>query len=225
MKKEICKKLIMSNIHPTTTILQMAYQSIAKLEGIIEDVQITMDSWNYPTYFLILKTKAHNGYLIILGRPWLATADAFINCRSRDIIIYDGHNSRKISLYPPVKLTFEYKGMLWIDEPKSFAVLSTITINEHVEELEEIPKFFKEYTTLEIVREIGESSRSNLQNKIFNIIYQYQETFLSLFKFPLTHIVPKGEAFREIIKVFHSLFLHPCSLNSFVQLLDHNNLT
>lgn len=47
-------------MHPTTTILQMEYKSIAKPKGIIEYIQITINSWNYPSNLLFLKIKAHN---------------------------------------------------------------------------------------------------------------------------------------------------------------------
>lgn len=38
---------------------------------------VSIDSWEYPTDFLVLQPKTKfNGYPIILGRPWLATFDA-----------------------------------------------------------------------------------------------------------------------------------------------------
>lgn len=69
---------------------------------------------------------------------------------------------------------------------------------------------------------IGESSISNIQDGIFNIPYKEKPNFLSL---PLTHIISRGEAFREKTKVFHSLFPHACSLNSLVQLLYNSMLS
>lgn len=44
MIAEVVNKLKLYDMHPIITILQMADQSIAKLEGIIKDVQVTMDS-------------------------------------------------------------------------------------------------------------------------------------------------------------------------------------
>lgn len=70
------------------------------------------------------------------------------------------------------------------------------------------------------MKEIRESSRSNLQNVIFNIPDQGKSKLLSLFEYPLTHIIPKREVFRERIKVFHSLFCNHNSFNSLVQLQD-----
>lgn len=82
----------------------MADQSVAKPEGIVEGVQITVDCWSYPVDFLILQTKTKNtGYPVILGRSWLATATAFIDCRSGDMTISNGQNSKTLSLYPPAQ--------------------------------------------------------------------------------------------------------------------------
>lgn len=40
------------------------------------------------------------GYPIILERPHLATRNAYIGCRSGDMTISDGKNTRKLVLYP-----------------------------------------------------------------------------------------------------------------------------
>lgn len=111
-----------------------------------------MDSWNYSTNFLVLKLKANSGYSIILERPWLAILIAFINCILGDMTSSYGKNSRIISLYPPAQPTFEYQFQIWIDElefyePNFFAVLSTITVKAHVEDLEEMPKLFEQDST------------------------------------------------------------------------------
>ena len=66
----------------TTTFLQMAESSIVCLEAIIEYVVVYVDSWEYPTNFIVLRTKnKFNGYPLIMGRYWLAKKDACINCR------------------------------------------------------------------------------------------------------------------------------------------------
>lgn len=119
----------------------MVDQSIAKPKGIIEDIQIIVELWNYLTNFLILKPGAQIGYPIILGRPQLDIVVALINYRSGDMTISNDKNLKIISLYPPTQPTLEYQGKLQVDEPeldepKIFVVLSTIIIKEHIEELE-----------------------------------------------------------------------------------------
>jgi hypothetical protein len=69
-------------LRDTPTVLQLADRSIVKPEGMLEDIIISIDSWEYPTDFLVLQTKSQfNGYPLIFGRPWLATIDAYIGCR------------------------------------------------------------------------------------------------------------------------------------------------
>ena len=65
------------------------------LEGIVEDVMVSIDSWEYPIDFLVLQPKTKfNGYPLILGRPWLATANAYISCRAENMTIKNGHLSK-----------------------------------------------------------------------------------------------------------------------------------
>lgn len=54
MTTKLCNQLALKGIKPTTTILQMVDQSIAKSKGVIEDVPVVMESWEYAVNFLIL---------------------------------------------------------------------------------------------------------------------------------------------------------------------------
>ena len=104
MTKDILQQLNVANMRPTPTILHLANSSTIKLDGIVEDLVVTLDSWEYPTNFMILSPKATlGGYPIILGRPWLATIDAYIGCLSGDITISDGKSTKKLVLYPPAQ--------------------------------------------------------------------------------------------------------------------------
>lgn len=58
------------------------------LEGMNEDLIITIDSYDYHVDFVVLQPKVYFwGYPLILGRPWLTINDVFIGCRSRSMII------------------------------------------------------------------------------------------------------------------------------------------
>ena len=54
--------------------------------GMIKDVLVQVDKFYYPVDFFILDTdlvvKGTNYVPIILGRPFLATSNAIINCRN-----------------------------------------------------------------------------------------------------------------------------------------------
>lgn len=87
------------------------------LDGIVEDVTVSIDSWEYSTYFLFLQPKAKLiGYPLILGRPWLATLDAYISCRAGNMTIKNGHMSKQLVLYPPTQPSLEHELPLWMEE-------------------------------------------------------------------------------------------------------------
>ena len=70
------------NLRPTPTMLELADRSRIKPEGVLDDEIVSLDSWEYPADFFVLQPKSTSGgHPVVLGRPWLATEDAFIGCR------------------------------------------------------------------------------------------------------------------------------------------------
>jgi len=60
--------------------------------------------WEYPTYFLIINPRNRlDEHPLILGRPWLVTADAYISCRTSSMIMARGSNVKNLALYPPAQ--------------------------------------------------------------------------------------------------------------------------
>ena len=54
MTKETMLKLnLQGTLRKTTTVLQLVDWSTVTPEGIVEDVMVTIDSWEYPTDFLV----------------------------------------------------------------------------------------------------------------------------------------------------------------------------
>jgi hypothetical protein len=80
----VYQQLGLGELKPTMVILQLADRSIKKPRGIIEDVIIKVDKFFFPVDFIVLDSEPipHPERLIsvILGRPFLATANACINC-------------------------------------------------------------------------------------------------------------------------------------------------
>eukprot|EP00253_Pinus_taeda_P006506 PITA_06506 len=52
-----CQKLGITSAEPTSTLLELADRSVVRLEGILHDVMVSVDSWEYPTDFLIINPK------------------------------------------------------------------------------------------------------------------------------------------------------------------------
>ena len=95
-------------------------------EGILEDVLVSVDFWEYPADFLVLQPKEKlTGYPLILGRPWLATVDAYIICRAGSMTIKNGPMSKQLVLYPPAQPLLEHDLPLWLEEEDEGEVYST----------------------------------------------------------------------------------------------------
>ena len=118
MTIETVRKLGLTNLRPTPTVLELADRSTIKPEGILDDLVISVDSWEYPVDFLVLQPKSQlGGHPLIMGRPWLATVDACINCRSVFMTISDGTETKNLTLYPPAQPSLEAETSFWM-EPK-----------------------------------------------------------------------------------------------------------
>lgn len=114
-----------------TKDLFTALGSRVKREGMLEDIEITIDSWRHPTDFIILQPETNlGGQPLILGRPWLATADVFIRCISGSMMISDGQATKNLSLYPQNPNMYVYNP--WWDEfkPKSDLSLPLLTLRK-----------------------------------------------------------------------------------------------
>jgi hypothetical protein len=74
--------LQLDTLQPTPVVLELVDRSRIKPVGFLNDILVTLNSWEYPVYFLVIQPKTNMvGHLVILGRPWSAIADAFVGCR------------------------------------------------------------------------------------------------------------------------------------------------
>ncbi len=68
MTKELVSKLSIIGLRKTPTILQLADSSTIIPNGMLEDVTITLHSWEYLVDFVVFSPKISTlGYPIILG--------------------------------------------------------------------------------------------------------------------------------------------------------------
>ena len=57
-------------LRPTPTILELVDKTKIIPEGILDDIIVTLASWEYLVDFLVIHSKDHaKGNLIIMGRP------------------------------------------------------------------------------------------------------------------------------------------------------------
>ena len=80
------KQLGLGELKPTNITLSLADRAVKIPKGIVEDVLVKIDKFYYPVDFVVLDIEPianePNHVPIILGRPFLATANAIINCRN-----------------------------------------------------------------------------------------------------------------------------------------------
>ena len=131
MTIETVRKIGLTNLRPNPTILELAYRSTIKPEGILDDLVISVDSWEYPADFLVLQPKSQlGGHPLILGRPWLSIANAFISCRSGSMTISDGTEIKNLTLYPATQPSLEAENPLWMELEEEEGVQPQLTIGK-----------------------------------------------------------------------------------------------
>ena len=65
---------------------------------------VSVDSWEYPAGFLVINPKNRlEGHPLIMGWPWLATADNYISCQTGSMMISTRNSVKYIFIYPPSK--------------------------------------------------------------------------------------------------------------------------
>ncbi|XP_024038426.1 uncharacterized protein LOC112097419 [Citrus clementina] len=100
-------QLGLAELKSTFIILQLADRSMKIPRGIIEDVLIQIDKFYYPVDFIVIDTQhVHNPKKhtpVILGRPFLATADALINCRNGNMQLSFGNMTMELNIFNVTK--------------------------------------------------------------------------------------------------------------------------
>ena len=97
------KQLGLGELKPTSITLSLADRSIKIPKGTIEDVLIQVDKFYYLVDFVVLDTEpvavGANHVPIILGRPFLATSNAIINCRNGVMQLTFGNMTLELNIF------------------------------------------------------------------------------------------------------------------------------
>jgi hypothetical protein len=96
-------QLGLGELKPTSVTLQLADRSVRKPRGVVQDVLVKVENFYYPVDFIILDIEPtlhpSANIPIILGRPFLATANAFINCRNGRMKITFGSMTAELNIF------------------------------------------------------------------------------------------------------------------------------
>ena len=97
------KQLELGELKPTSITLSFADRSIKIPKGTVEDVLIQVDKFYYLVDFFVLDIEraatGANYVPIILGRPFLATSNAIINCRNGVIKLTFGNMTLELNIF------------------------------------------------------------------------------------------------------------------------------
>ena len=108
----VYKQLGLGELKPTTIALSLADRSVKIPKGIVEDVLVKVDKFYYRVDFVVLDKESvaegTNHVPIILGRPFLATSNAIINCRNGVMQLTFGNMTLELNIF---HLSSKHKSM------------------------------------------------------------------------------------------------------------------
>ena len=137
----VYKQLGLGELKPTNITLSLADRSVKIPKGIVEDVLVKVDKFYYPVDFVVLDTEpienGPNHVPIILGRPFLATANAIINCRNGVMQLTFRNMTLELNIFH-----LNNKHKLAEDENQRAGEVCSVNQNAgklNVQELQEIP--------------------------------------------------------------------------------------
>lgn len=106
--------LQLKEIRPTPIVLELTDKSIAKPVGVLEDIVVTIASWEYLIDFIVISPKTTKpGHPIVLAQLCLATTDSVIRCRNREMTISNGSQIQTLTIFTPAQLAAEVP--LWLE--------------------------------------------------------------------------------------------------------------
>ena len=85
MPKVVYDKLNHHALAPTAMCLQLADQTVRYPAGIAENIPVRIQNFFIPVDFIILDMEVDAKTPLILGRPFLSTANAHIDVSAREI--------------------------------------------------------------------------------------------------------------------------------------------
>ncbi|RVW27362.1 hypothetical protein CK203_109412 [Vitis vinifera] len=106
----VYQQLGLGELKPTSITLSLADRSMKIPRGMVEDVLVQVNKFYYPVDFVVLDTdpiiKRTNCVPIILGRPFLATSNAIINCRNGVMQLTFGNMMIELNIFYLCKKQF-----------------------------------------------------------------------------------------------------------------------
>ena len=133
------KQLGLGEVKPTNITLSLDDRLVKIPKGIVEYVLVKVDKFYYPVDFVVLDTEpvaeGINQVPIILGRPFLATSNAIINCRNGFMQLTFGNMTLELNIF---HLGIKHKSTEEQDQGSEEVCLSGTGVGKHsAQELQE----------------------------------------------------------------------------------------
>ena len=97
----------LGELEPTNITLQLADRIVKIPRGIVKDVLVQVDKFYFPVDFVVLDTQpvGNQGtqFPVILGRPFLSTANAIIHCRGGLMTLSFGNMTVNLNIFNVIK--------------------------------------------------------------------------------------------------------------------------
>ncbi|XP_058203029.1 uncharacterized protein LOC131317499 [Rhododendron vialii] len=117
----VYEELGLGELKPTSVTLQLADRSVKAPRGMLEDVLVKVNNFYFPADFIVLDTEpVHPTALksqmpVILGRPFLATANAQISVRSGVMEVSFGNMKLSLNMYSATRQPHEEEDCFAVD--------------------------------------------------------------------------------------------------------------
>ena len=98
MPLSVVQRLSLGELIPTSITLQMVDRSMARLEGVLEDVLVKVGKFIFLVDFVIMKMEEDTQVSLLLGRPFLATGAALIDVQKGELTLRIGDEAVHFNL-------------------------------------------------------------------------------------------------------------------------------
>jgi hypothetical protein len=231
----IYEQLGLGELKPTKVVQQLANRSIRKPRGIVKDVLVKIHKFYFPIDFIVLDTQpishASTSIPVILGRPFLATSNALINCRSGVLKLSFGNMTVELNIFNTCNQLKDEEDM-HMHDIKLIETLDSYDKNSEISCTDSLFEFAQE---MEVSN--GKVQKEELSNNEIELLETSdEEDILELepptVEFNFINIEPK-ETFPEVTpskldslqagKRFHVLRKHKSAINKLSRAIKRFN--
>ncbi|XP_009608190.2 uncharacterized protein [Nicotiana tomentosiformis] len=115
MPLAIYTKLGIGRAKPTSMLLQLADRIVKRPTRILDDVLVQVGKFVFPADFIILDCQVDEVIPIILGRPFLATGRALIDCDTRELKIRLNNEETIFNVQQSMRRPSEFANCLLVE--------------------------------------------------------------------------------------------------------------